>query len=417
MEILSTGEKIKRARIYKGLTLKDLCADKISVSKMSCIENSKVHADTAILDFIADKLDMDVKYLKQDVRQQLLIGIDLLSEKKMSKEYEMDFEYYLKFAEANKYFDIAFKIMHLMFNFYIEKNETQRLHVMISKYYGYWRESDIEKNRAIYYFDIAQFFELTNEYVQAANYYRNVRISSIEDKDYKMIAKATYGEASCYIQIKDYVRAYERVITLTKFLSYPQLTFKRAEINEMLALLSLRLGKGKFKEYEQKANELYKDDKYRTALATYKYACVMSEMGMKENASQYLDKALEIYPEENTLKTTKFMLLIIKEFIKDDILDKAQNCTNEALDFAISLDNIRLIEKAYYYKAIILQKQGNMVSAEIYMILSFDSLKKFGSKQDIYNRYMDLGDLYHKMGQVNESIKYFDLGIRIDKKI
>src|SRR5674536_291164 len=84
MEILSTGEKIKRARIYKGLTLKDLCADKISVSKMSCIENSKVHADTAILDFIADKLDMDVKYLKQDVRQQLLIGIDLLSEKKLS---------------------------------------------------------------------------------------------------------------------------------------------------------------------------------------------------------------------------------------------------------------------------------------------------------------------------------------------
>ena len=417
MEILSTGEKIKRARIYKGLTLKDLCKDKISVSKMSCIENSKVHADTAILCFIADKLDMDVEYLKQDIRQQLLIGIDLLSEKKMSKEYEINFEYYLKFAEGNKYFDIAFKIMHLMFNFYIDKNETQRLHVMISKYYGYWQKSDIEKNRATYYFDIAQFFALTNEYIQAANYYRNVRISSIEHKDYEMVAKATYGEASCYIQIKDYEAAYERITTLTKILSFPKLDFKRAEINEMSALLSLRLGKGKFKEYEQKANELYKDDKYRMALSTYNYACVMSEMGMKEIASKYLEKALENYPTENTSKVTSFMLLNVYEFIKDDALDKAQKCNNHALDLAISLDDIRLVEKAYYFKAIILEKQGNLVSAEIYMILSFDSLKKFGSKQDIYKRYMDLGDLYYKMGQVNEAIKYFDLGIKIDKKI
>ena len=29
MEILSTGEKIKRARIYKGITLKELCGEEI----------------------------------------------------------------------------------------------------------------------------------------------------------------------------------------------------------------------------------------------------------------------------------------------------------------------------------------------------------------------------------------------------
>ena len=45
MEILSTGEKIKRSRIYKGITLKELCGDKISISKMSCIENGKIKAD------------------------------------------------------------------------------------------------------------------------------------------------------------------------------------------------------------------------------------------------------------------------------------------------------------------------------------------------------------------------------------
>ena len=56
MEILSTGEKIKRARVYKGITLKELCGDKISISKMSCIENGKVKADDEILKYIAKKI-------------------------------------------------------------------------------------------------------------------------------------------------------------------------------------------------------------------------------------------------------------------------------------------------------------------------------------------------------------------------
>jgi len=70
MEILSTGEKIKRARIYKGITLKDLCEDKISISKMSCIENGKVKADKEIIKFIAEKIDLDYEYLiatKEDI--------------------------------------------------------------------------------------------------------------------------------------------------------------------------------------------------------------------------------------------------------------------------------------------------------------------------------------------------------------
>lgn len=416
MEILSTGEKIRRARIYKGYTLKDLCSDKISVSKMSCIENSKVTADITILTYIADKLDMDIEYLKQDVKQQLVIGINSLSGKIMTHAYERNFEYYLKFAEANKYFDIAFKIIHLMFNFYIGTNETQKLHIMISKYYGFWQKSDIEKNRETYYFDIAQFFFLTNEYTQAANYFSNVKVSSNEHNDFKMEANATYGEASCYIKIKDYERAYQTASELIEFVSYIDLDIKMAQIYEMLALLSLRLDKGEFIDYAQKATLLYKDDKYHVASAMYNYACIMSEMGMREKAVLYIEKALGTYPKESTIKITNFMLLNVEQFIKNDIFDKAQSCCSDALDLAISLDSIKLIEKGYYYKAIILEKQGSLVSAETYLNLSFDSLKRFGSSQDIYNRYMDLGDLYHRMGQVGEAIRYFDLAIKIKKK-
>ena len=71
MEILSIGEKIKRARIYKGYTLKDICCDKISISKMSCIENGKIDPEGWVIDLVAKKLEADANYLKKDIKQQL----------------------------------------------------------------------------------------------------------------------------------------------------------------------------------------------------------------------------------------------------------------------------------------------------------------------------------------------------------
>ena len=56
MEILSTGEKIRKARIKKSMTLKELCGKEISVSKMSTIENDKVQAEDWILELVSKRL-------------------------------------------------------------------------------------------------------------------------------------------------------------------------------------------------------------------------------------------------------------------------------------------------------------------------------------------------------------------------
>ncbi|HID0855033.1 TPA: helix-turn-helix domain-containing protein, partial [Clostridium botulinum] len=104
MEILSVGQKIKRARVYKGYTLKELCGDIISVSKMSCIENDKIKPDDEILKIISEKLEIDIKYLKAGVKEQLLDNIDKLKDNKNSSDYEKILEYNLKYAEEYKYY-------------------------------------------------------------------------------------------------------------------------------------------------------------------------------------------------------------------------------------------------------------------------------------------------------------------------
>ena len=84
---------------------------------------------------------------------------------------------------------------------------------------------------------------------------------------------------------------------------------------------------------------------------------------------------------------------------------------------AIITDNIKLIEKSYYLKGTILQKMDKYIEAEKYMNLSLDSLFKFGTREERKSRYIDMGNLYYKLGDTAESLKYFNLALAVDKKI
>ena len=62
-------------------------------------------------------------------------------------------------------------------------------------------------------------------------------------------------------------------------------------------------------------------------------------------------------------------------------------------------------------------KINNIESQEIYMNLSLDVLMKIGNTKDIYKRYIDLGNMYYKMNNIEESVEYFNLAARLSKKI
>ena len=75
------------------------------------------------------------------------------------------------------------------------------------------------------------------------------------------------------------------------------------------------------------------------------------------------------------------------------------------------------MEKAYYYKSIILKEKGMNIEAEMYMNLSLDALMKFGSKKELYKRYMDMGNMYYDFSQTRDALRYFSLAINLEKII
>lgn len=417
MEILSIGEKIKRARVYKGLTLKDICDDKISVSKMSCIENGKIKPEEWIIEFVAKKLEAEAKYLRQDVKEQLVSNIKLLEDSIKNADYEGKVQYNLNFAESCKYFELAFKLMHMEFSYYLDLKKIEELQISTSRYYDICQKSGVEQNLCIYYMDMARYFYITKEYKEAACYYNNVRKSVAASKDKNLLARSTYNEAACYVMLEDYEKAYEIGVKLTELIEYFTMDLKKADAYQMMAMLSIRRDQNKFEEYEDMSYKLYKDNYFEKALAIYNYAVVMFDVLLKEKAVHYIKKALKCYPKNDMTRLVGFMITVIDELIDNGEFETAQAICDDALDYSITLDNINFVEKAYYYKACILEKSGDMTRAEMYMNLSLDALMKIGTKTDIYKRYLEMGNMYHAMHETADSIKYFNLALNLEKRM
>lgn len=416
MEILSTGEKIKRARIYRGYTLKELCDKKISVSKMSCIENGKIKPEEWVLKFIANKLEIDLLYLKQDIKDQIVENINRIVKDGKTKDYEDTLRYNLKFAKENCYNDICFRILHLLFKYYLDTEEIEKAQSIIHNYYCYLQKCFSYENSMIYYIDIAKWFFACGQFLHSVSYYNNAIDIALKSNRQDFLIEALYNQAVCYFEMFNYEKSYNLAYKVMNLIDYVKEDMKKAKIYHLMALLYIKTDMQKFEMYKQKVDELYGSDLKNKAKALFDYARIMFILGMKDDATAYLIKARDMYPKDDINELAKFYLTVIEILINNILLDSAQQICDTVLNYAISLNNMKYIERAYYYKAVILVRQGNFEFGEMYMNLSLDTLLKFATSTKIYKRYMKMGQMYYKMGSTSEAIKYFDFAVKLDQK-
>lgn len=419
MEILSIGEKIKRARVYKGYTLKNLCDNKISVSKMSCIENGKITPEDWILKLVSEKLNIELDYLKKDIKEQIEENMKNLNNFSKKSDYESKLKYNLEYADDYGHYDLAFSIMHLLFKYYLDKKEVDVCEKSTSKYYNVCVKSKNDKNRLIYYYDIGKMLYASKEYFQAKNYFENVCSGSdlMDSNNYDIILKSMYMEAKCYLIIGEYKKAYEKSEKLLNYFENIKDKKYQADVYSLLCVLNIKEENDKFKEYEKKSFNLCKEGSERKAKFLYDYGCAMVGGKLNSSSYEYIMRAIDIFPKENKFSYVDFMLDVISTLIKMNKIEKAQELNDMILNYSIDLGNNLFIEKSYYFKALIMIKNGQSEMAEMYMNLSLDILSKIGNKAQIYNRYFEMGVLYFNLNNTEESLEYFSAAINLDKKI
>lgn len=420
MEILSTGEKIKRARVYKGITLKELCGNQISISKMSCIENGKIKVDGDTLHYIADKLEVEYDYLVQDVYDQLLVNLKLLRSNSIEyNKIEEFIKYNLEYALEYSYYDFAFELIHRMFSYYVTRDKIENIQLIISQYYELFQKTNLEANILIYYNDMATFFMKIKEYNEALTYYSRIREllekTGIDDK--QQYAYVCFYEGICYQELNKINEAYNQLSKAIDFVSYINSDKDKGDFYHVFATLNILLNKVETDKYLNKALEYLKDDLVALAISKGKNGKCYFKVNETNKAINEIREGLEIFPKENKKEYVDFLIYAISTLYLNKELDIAFELTDEALDLSILFDDVRLIERAYYYKGMIFQKRKQYIQAEMYMNLSTDSLLRFASKEERYKRYNEMAELYYNLGEFKESVKYFTLAMNLEKKI
>lgn len=419
MEILSTGEKIKRARIYQDVTLKELCGNKVSISKMSCIENGKVKADKDVLEYVANKLNLDYDYLVRDVEDQIKENIKLINND-LIKEEELDevINNNLNYAILYSYNDLAFELIHKLFTFYVERNKVENVQLIISQYYELYEKNNTTENTITYYADMAKFFYSINEFNEAINYYSRVRslMKSQSNFDKGKYSYISYREGKSYNNLDKYDKAYEIISEAVTYIDYIENKNTISDIYNIFANLSIKLRKSDSERYIKLTYEYKKDNLKQLAIFKSKSGESYFYIDNKEKAIKEITEGIEIFPKDDKEEYVDFLNNAIDILYKNKQYEPAYEITDKALNLAIDTNNIKLVEKAYYLKGMILQKKGLYVQAEVYMNLSLDSLFKFASKEKRYQRYLDMAELYYKLGEVKDSIKYFNLAMRLEKE-
>ena len=409
MEILSTGEKIKRARVYQGITLKELCSDEISISKMSCIENGKIKADSEILHYISKKLDIDYNYLVQDVYEQIEENLNLLRKNEVPLDKIDEFiNYSLEYAMDYSYLDLAFELIHRLFNFYVENNKIENIQLLISQYYDLYQKSSNDENTLIYYNDMASFFMKTKEYNEAINYFSKMR-EIIEENGIK--------DKKCYKETNEIQESYNKIISAVKYIDYIEDPKDKGKIYQEFATLNILLNKVETDKYINLARKYQGDDLVEVANSKAENGKYYFAIRDNVKAIDEIREAIDIFPKESEREYVKFLIKCIDTLYCNNEIDLAFSICDTALNLAICFNDLHLIERAYYFKGMLLQKNKRYREAEMYMNLSTDSLFRFANREERYKRYLEMADLYYNLNESKECIKYFTLAMNLEKKL
>ena len=380
---------------------------------MSCIENNKVDPEDWILEIIADKLKLDLDYLKHGVKEQIEENIEKFRSMNQLISIE-DVWNNIEHAEKYNYYDSSCKLFQLLFKYYSNHGMSVELSRIIRRYYNSCQKSRDEILHINYYIDISKYLYMNEEYCQARSYIALSRkmLIELDKKHSEEYIMATYNQAVGYIICDNIQEAKEIIWDLEEILSFNENEDLNADIYKILAVIEIYLGGDKFRYYQEETIKRCSDLLEKRAEAYYDFGKAKFNNGSRDEALQYFEKALSEYPRNDKENLCKFLIDGSKYLIECEHYELASEYIEEVLNISIKLELVTAMERAYYYKAIIFEKKKNYMMAETYMMLSMDAFRKFGSKDEISKRYIELGRMYHEMGNVRESITYFDLAFK-----
>lgn len=414
MEVLSIGEKVRKLRIKRGVRLKDICSENLSISKISCIENNKIRADENSLRILADKLGTSYEYLSKDIKEQISENISYLNQKEMDLYIFEKYTYNLHIALNHNLYDLTFKICNSVFNkFIFGRNFSpylEKISDIIPIYFdSLLKIKDVSKE-IIYNLDLGIYFLIIQEYGIASYYFKFLRrlISSYDVLE-------SYGdiilicEINCYINLREYDKLYffkdkfEALNHKDSLYVYDIIYFEwvfNIKYNFEDVII-----KNIFYEFENCLFE--KKIEY-----IYKLGKILYELGHLKECIYVCEKLYSILGNGEFEKCRskylicKSLVYVSRIYIENMDRKKLGSSIENALNLSISCEYMELMLELYFYKAVFYMKRGEFSKVTKYINLCTHFLERVRYKigDEVY---LNVGFIFYELKDRYEAIKNF----------
>jgi tetratricopeptide (TPR) repeat protein len=428
MEVLTIGEKIRRMRKEKGMSLRELGGDYVSKAQLSYVENGKASPSIELLKYIAERLDVDIEYLleteKDQVKRYCKLWLeemrvyvntnDIYNTKKMYETIEKE-------AKRYELSDILAENCLLMAKGYTNKKLYDKaLNYIQKSFYYYSKINNIEKvieliidEGNIYLFK--GLYEIAlNKYRQAYSFY-----SQLSYKALGIESRILYNISTCYHRLKDREKALKYAEEVLKV--DEQLKDVKRYAESLVKYASTLILNKKYTEAEEilkKANLLLNEEKDRKTQAFLEnnLGCIYMESGNYIKAYKHLIKAKQIKEDMDLDELPNTLFELYKYYIKIDEEETALRQLEKAIEFSKErgLKNYLVRGFDYYIEYLTDKKLYEEAIKKINEQISI--LEKMEMKRILLSAYLKLGNIYSLLGDDEKALEAFNKGYEINKK-
>ena len=405
MNILSLGEKIKKLRKEKNMTLKELAGDRITAAQISHIERDKSHTSRELLEYLASQLDVSVLIKCNDLEKaedQLNEAIKICDEYKVLDNYatcnfllaDINFKKG-KYSESVMGYEKA--LYYFIKNNDNDKDKLYKCYLNIGKIYM------IEEfyKGAILQFEFSE--GILNEI-------------QVEDVD---IYKDLYSKmAYCYIKLDNNEKSLDYINKMDEIdiKNNPE-----EELDVLILKANNFLNVGEFeksKEYFKKALEILDKEKNKTELASIYLTIseIYKSVGKLDRSLEYSQRVYDTKKSDEDEYMMKSLFRIIETYISNYEYDMAKKYCKIALASSIKnknrLNEYRVLK---YYSDMHKAQNENIIAIE-YLHKCINIISELNDEKILADLYINLGELYSDISKEKE-LEYYQKGVCIYKNL
>lgn len=415
----SIGLKIRELRKQKFMTLKQLAGDRVTVAQISSIENGKSNPSKELLEYIAQKLEVDVEYFIFDEKERMQKKFDnvinqyknnVLCENNISEvldqidEYKNSYEDLLDYQKGFYHYCYAKK-------YYIQNEYNRSFEEFLKAIFYYLKTEEYDIISDIY-INLGNCSYFNEKYQLAFGYYKNSEVLIEKNILIDNIARTYYDLALCSIALNRYTLSdsyLKKLKDLIKNNDWGKRQNYLAGINMMQGNIDLKL-KDANDSYNRfvKAYNVYKNSNDLEGMIKAKnnMAVCLWEQGKKDEAISLFKEITNIdCSVDIEIKIDGYLNLIdcLKETKK---YEEAIYYINKCEEFVLNNNSITGIVKILKLKFDYYLEIKDYQRAEDYAFYAIDFIDKNSNEVDKKDIYIKLSQMHSNLGNTKQAIEY-----------